>query len=173
MVLIAGAGVWYAGSRGDPVVQPSRKPSTSASVGSNGVSPGRSTGAAGPCVIAEIVPGARCPSEPECFGSLAEQGGVARVDRRGCDQVHTWETFALGSLSPQTRGVGRDVVKRDASVQALCRQFHLATLTDDLFSWEVEVLPPTPEEFNRGERTFRCLGGKGPDKLTGPTLPVG
>ncbi|GAB3796422.1 hypothetical protein [Micromonospora zhanjiangensis] len=36
--------------------------------------------------------------------------------------------------------------------------------------WKFEVLPPTPEATAGGERTYRCLAGKGAGALAGPTL---
>ena len=48
--------------------------------------------------------------------------------------------------------------------------FSSVTLLMSTQGWEFEVLPPTAADFETGERTFRCLAGKGDDALTEPTL---
>jgi eukaryotic-like serine/threonine-protein kinase len=40
----------------------------------------------------------------------------------------------------------------------------------DAHAWQVDVLPPTPEALARGDRTFRCLAGTGPDQQSGATF---
>jgi hypothetical protein len=36
--------------------------------------------------------------------------------------------------------------------------------------WRLEVLPPSKAALTAGDRSYRCLAGKGPDELEGPTL---
>ena len=182
LALLVSTGVWYAG-RGRPSTDPtgeptaiaqSSDPGTPGSVGPSAPGPSRSAGGqAGACLLAEFNAGASCPSQPECFDGLVTNGGVARAAHRPCDQQHTWETFALGTLPAAATGVAYQTVKNDSAVKRLCTQVNLLTVTLDDVGWQVEVLPPTPEEFTKGDRSFRCLGGKGPNRLTGPTLHVG
>jgi serine/threonine protein kinase len=174
--LLVATGIWYATRDGTPTADPSRSPA----VGSPSAPPSQlksapptrlQSGVA--CVFSAVVAGARCPTQPECFDRLVVDNEVARAARRSCEEAHTWETFALGPLAVATTGVTQEKVRDDPAVQALCAPLYLAALTDDPFAWQVEVLPPTPEQFAGGDRTFRCLGGKGPDKLDKPTLKVG
>jgi hypothetical protein len=173
--LLVGAGIGYGVTRGTPSAEPSRPPVATATATSGPTVAPSPTGRGGTaaCVFAAVAPGARCPSQPECFDRIAVADGVPRAARRSCGGTHTWETFALGSLAPTTTGVTEEALRGDPAVQVLCLPIYLASLTDDPFAWQVEVLPPAPEQFTDGDRTFRCLGGKGPDKLTKPTLPVG
>jgi len=175
LALLVGSGIWYGVTRGTPGAEPSRPPATPAATAPTGPSVAPSPtgrGATATCVFTAVTPGARCPTQPECFDRLAVTEGVPRAARRSCGGTHTWETFALGSLAPGTTGVTQEALRGDPAVQVLCLPIYLASLTDDPFAWQVEVLPPTPEQFTGGDRTFRCLGGKGPDKLTRQTLPV-
>jgi eukaryotic-like serine/threonine-protein kinase len=40
----------------------------------------------------------------------------------------------------------------------------------DARSWQVDVLPPSPEAFAGGDRTFRCVAGTGPNRQSVPAF---
>ena len=125
------------------------------------------------CVLSAFNTAWSCPAAAECFDALTVTDGAVRAASRPCAGTHTWETFAFGSLPEGTAGKGPDAVRADPAVRALCSQVNLFVVDPDAIDLQVEVLPPAPEEISAGNRTFRCLAGKPPAQLTGPTLPIG
>jgi hypothetical protein len=57
-------------------------------------------------------------------------------------------------------------VKTDQAVSRLCNPAILTLVDIDARTWQVDVLPPSPEAFAGGDRTFRCLAGTGPNRQT-------
>jgi eukaryotic-like serine/threonine-protein kinase len=171
LALLIGAAIWY-GTRGQPIGE-SSPPVHTAGPGSAGPSGPTSGRTPGSCVFTVFDPAARCPGRAECFDELAVDDGVARAATLPCDSTHTWETFVLGTLPDSVESVAHDEVKEQPGVRSLCTEINLLAIAPDLEDWRVDVLPPTPEAFEQGDRTFRCLGGKGRDGLAEQALHTG
>jgi serine/threonine protein kinase len=108
----------------------------------------------------------RCASTPECFGVLTVDGTVAHAATMACDGPHTWEVFALDSLPASVTSVDYLKIKDNGYVRSACNGTNLALVDFDAFSWRIDVLPPSPDAFRSGDRTFRCLAGP----LTGTSV---
>lgn len=111
----------------------------------------------------------RCPAELECFGPITEGDAGPRAERVPCDGRHSWEVFAVGELPG---GIDPAAIEEHPVVQEVCgeRSFRLVTLGMAATGWQFRVLPPDAEALASGDRTYRCLAGRGPDSLIGPTL---
>jgi len=116
----------------------------------------------GGCMIGAV--GASCPSSAQCFDALTVSAGVARARSLPCTGPHTWEVFAIGLLPPDVTGVRYPAVKE--SVARVCNPATLMLVDMDARSWQVDVLPPSPEAFASGDRSFRCLAGTGRNQQT-------
>jgi hypothetical protein len=166
--LVAAAAAWYVAgpSAGDRLTlraglsrgSPSRS-SVSGSVAPIGV---------GRCMLGAI--GGACPAAPQCFDSLNVSAGVARAGALPCTRPHTWEVFALGTLPTGLPSVGYQEVKAEQTVERLCNAAVLVIVDMAARAWLVDVLPPSPEAFAGGDRTFRCLAGTGPNQQSAPAF---
>ena len=116
--------------------------------------------------------GGRCPTELECFGPVRVRGSHASAEQVPCVGRHTWESYALGDLPAAVPPDDYQVVKAEPTVRLVCGTgtFKQATGLTAGAEWKFEVLPPTAEEVAGGERSYRCLAGKGAGALAGPTL---
>ena len=175
-VVLASVVIWS--TVGSPSASPSDGASRSPTPSTAAVQPltsgagpsGSPVGLAGGCP-AEFAGQARCPAEPECFDQLQLTGGVARAGRLNCSARHTWETFAMADLPGAQSTVDHRSVSSDRQVLAVCSPATLALVAGfSAIDWRIEVLPPTPEAIRAGDRAYRCLAGRGPGALTGPTL---
>jgi hypothetical protein len=99
-------------------------------------------------------------------------GTHAGATRVTCAGRHTWEAYAVGNLPAEVDATDHQAIWKDPTVQRVCNDatFRIATLLQSTGGWQFQVLPPTGDELAPGERTFRCLAGKGTNGLTGPTL---
>lgn len=61
-------------------------------------------------------------------------------------------------------------VRSSDAVTNLCNSVTLGIVNLDAVTWRIDVLPPTRSAFAAGDRTFRCLAGKGPDGLNQPVF---
>ena len=115
------------------------------------------------CVV-PLPAGGRCPTDLECFGVRGEQVS--------CAGRHTWEAFAEGSVPDAIAEPDHDTLAADPAVRELCGRstFTAATLLMNADGWTFDVLPPDADSLAAGDRTYRCLAGRGPDALDGPTL---
>jgi hypothetical protein len=113
------------------------------------------------------LPAANCPPADECFDQLRVADGVEQAPILSCTGPHTWEVFAVGRLSSNEY----PAVKGDPAVKRLCSAAVLATVDLGAVGWRVDVLPPAPEAYADGDRTFRCLAGTGPNRQTRPAFP--
>ena len=110
----------------------------------------------------------RCPDGLECYGPLTKDRGVASAESVSCTGRHTWEVFALGELSATA---DPRKAESDDGVRELCSEGSFRVISLRLEKgWRFEVLPPSREAFDSGDRTYRCLAGRGNDELEGPTL---
>jgi serine/threonine protein kinase len=169
LLVAVGAGSWYAGRH--PGLGPTPSPSSGVS---RSQSPSRapSGGIALPGCRTALPGGGRCPSELECFGPVRVRGSHASAERVPCVGRHTWESYALGDLPAAATPDDYQTVKAEPTVRLVCGAgtFKQATGLAAGVEWKFEVLPPTPEAVAGGERTYRCLAGKGAGALAGPTL---
>jgi serine/threonine protein kinase len=174
--LLVGAATWYGAGRPGIVRTALRTGPSSGTRGSpvpGSPSPGRTprspgTGVIGNCLLGAV--GAACPASPQCFGAITVSGGVARAPSLPCTKPHTWEVFALGELPAGVTGVGYPAVKSDQKVAQVCNSATLMIVNMDARTWQVDVLPPSPDAFARGDRTFRCLAGTGLNKQSVPAF---
>ncbi len=120
------------------------------------------------CALAVL--GATCPSAAQCFDTVSVAGGVARARPLPCTGPHTWEVFAIGTLPSGLPGVGYQQVKAAQAVARVCNIGVLMLVDLVADGWQVDVLPPSPEAYGGGDRSFRCLAGTGPNRQTGPSF---
>jgi hypothetical protein len=113
-------------------------------------------------------PAAHCPDRLECYTRRADGGRIAR--KVACARPHSWEVFAVGRLPSDVEPRDRDAVTSDPTVRKVCstKTFRRMTTRTDGTEWALSVLPPTSDD-----RTFRCLAGRGVDRLRGPVLARG
>jgi tRNA A-37 threonylcarbamoyl transferase component Bud32 len=118
------------------------------------------------------LPGAsRCPAELECFGPVLVRGAAARADQVSCTGRHTFESYAEGDVPEKLPASDYQVVKKDPTVRQVCGASTFVRVTmQSPTGWILEVLPPTEKAAAGGDRTYRCLAGKGADQLSAPTL---
>jgi tRNA A-37 threonylcarbamoyl transferase component Bud32 len=163
----AGLGAWIAShdrvpSMPTPVVSESATPGG----GGWGALPGCVTGSA---QATALPAGAYCAPELECFGPMRVRGKRAEAARVPCDGRHTWETYAEGELPAALAGAGYDEVVANPAVRRVCNSvtFRLTSGIPYTSDWHLEVLPPAESD---PDRTYRCLAGRGVDRLYEPTL---
>jgi hypothetical protein len=159
--LVVAAAAWYGAGR----------PVTHRVVLRSGVSPVFRSGgpvAIGGCMLSAV--GAVCPTAPQCFDTLTVSAGVARARVLPCTQPHTWEVFAIGILPAGVPGVGYQEVKAEQAVERICNAGVLVLVDIAARTWLVDVLPPSPEAFAGGDRTFKCLAGTGPNRQSAPAF---
>ncbi|MFY1634705.1 protein kinase domain-containing protein [Solwaraspora sp. WMMB335] len=184
LLVMTSLGTWFVAKGSAPGWLSSSAASTgSVRPGPTGASAAGSTGSTGPeptggpgggmllnCHLPRQA-GLRCPDDLECFDARV-RGRSATISPTVCTGRHTWEAFVVGDL-PTGLDPTDDVAVRAAPVvQTACSEnmFRIVTLWMDTRGWEFEVLPPDPAMLATGDRTFRCLAGRGPGALTGPTL---
>jgi hypothetical protein len=112
----------------------------------------------------------RCPSEPECFAGITNIGGNVSAAKRDCRQEHSWEAFLIGDLPSSVKSADYDEVWGNAVIKVLCgpQAVGIALDGEPTAGWSSDVLPPTEAQFAAGKREFRCVAGKGLDKLDKP-----
>jgi serine/threonine protein kinase len=128
-------------------------------------------GALGGCLV-PLPGGGRCPAELECFAPVRLGPSGTRAERVPCRGRHTWETYAEGELSEGIDITDHEAVRADPVVRQVCNEhtFRVTTLLMDTSGWRFEVLPPGGNALVVGDRTFRCLAGRGVDQLAEPAL---
>ncbi|MEQ4304997.1 protein kinase [Plantactinospora sp. B6F1] len=160
-------GTWFVASRGAPKPSPSGR-AVATTAGPTAARPSVGTGALPGCRLS-LPEAARCPTELECFGPVRLRGATAEASATSCAGRHTWESYAEGDLPPGLDPTDHAAVKNDITVRQVCNAtiFRRTTTLLDVAPWQFEVLPPKADDIGR---TFRCLAGKGVNRLTGPTL---
>jgi tRNA A-37 threonylcarbamoyl transferase component Bud32 len=108
---------------------------------------------------------AQCVTTAECFDRVTVNGGVARAPAVACTEPHVWEAFATAELPDGLDTASHTAVKQNAQVRQVCSTANARLLNTEQ-AWQVEVLPPTREQVKAGDRTYRCLAGRPPTKLT-------
>jgi eukaryotic-like serine/threonine-protein kinase len=109
---------------------------------------------------------AHCVTAAECFDAVTVTGGVATARTVACADPHLWEVFAIGQLPEALVGARQAQIKQNDQVRRICNATNARNL-DSEATWQVEVLPPSPDEIRSGDRAYRCLAGRPPAKLTG------
>jgi hypothetical protein len=174
IVGLVGVLAWYAGTAPSPnpstsaVAEASRTPETRTTEPQTPTTPPPATASLRPCPALVISPGAQCLAKAECYDSVNVSAGVATAASLPCDQPHTWEAFVVGRLPDGMSRVDYQAVKNTSAYRLLCNPGTISVLVKgtDPGSWSVDVLPPSPQAYRNGERAFRCLAGKGHNRLT-------
>ena len=129
-------------------------------------------GAAPACAF--TAEGVSCLPEPKCYNNFSiSQDGEAAAQDTGCDGEHEWEAYAQGDLpenvtSPAYKDVTSvEVVKNACRGKEVLKQIVGVT---DLETWISDVLPPSAQAFQGGDRTFYCIARKQDQTMTGPTF---
>ncbi|MCW2880638.1 MAG: Serine/threonine protein kinaselike protein [Sphaerisporangium sp.] len=108
---------------------------------------------------------AACGQEAECWGGIVSIAGSVTVKRRGCEETHSWETFAVAKLPVDTITYDMNdlevhpVVKKLCSMPVLIQSRYGTAKAIAPGKWMISVLPPSPEAFKEGVRIYRCVGG--------------
>ncbi|MBO4207442.1 serine/threonine-protein kinase [Micromonospora echinofusca] len=162
----ATAGAWLAKGPADPGPSPSTASST-------WNTPSRQGGGALPGCLVTLPGGGRCSTDLECFGPIEISRRRAEAEQVSCQGPHTWESYAQGDLPPGVPATDHERVGADPTVRQVCNEvtFRVTTGLMSTTGWRFEVLPPTGS--TAGDRTYRCLAGRGADALSGPTLTNG
>ncbi|BBC30286.1 hypothetical protein SGFS_015800 [Streptomyces graminofaciens] len=106
--------------------------------------------------------GGRCVATPECWSGITDVSGIITVSRADCQTRHVWETFAIAPLPKDgVTNNARDLVKHP-DVKALCSQKVMAASMlpagrEVAKEWNVDIIPPTEVEWDKGLRVFRCV----------------
>ncbi|MFV2086879.1 serine/threonine-protein kinase [Micromonospora sp. LOL_021] len=116
-------------------------------------------------------PELRCPDDLECFNGRVSNSPRTLI-ATACTGRHTWETFAVGELPTRLRAADHATIRSDPAIVEACgaESFRLFTLRMDANDWQYAVLLPDPADLAAGDYQYRCLAGKGPGQLFGPTL---
>ncbi|KFG01830.1 kinase [Streptomyces scabiei] len=143
--------------------------STAASPSAGATAEGKGTSGFGAATTTENCPatdvdgvGGRCVATPECWSGIVDISGIVTVSRADCQTKHVWETFAIAPLPEDgMTNNARDLIKHP-DVKALCSQKVMAaTMTADgrdiADEWNVDIIPPSAAEWDKGLRVFRCV----------------
>ncbi|MFC4114952.1 serine/threonine-protein kinase [Nonomuraea zeae] len=110
--------------------------------------------------------GAACVRESECWGGLVIIAGDTKARRVGCEETHSWETFAVAAIPADADTyVQQDLAKHPTVKRTCSRAVLLATRTGTAKTlgsagWDVDVMPPSQAQFENGVRFYRCIGGR-------------
>ncbi|HUR08591.1 MAG TPA: serine/threonine-protein kinase [Nonomuraea sp.] len=115
---------------------------------------------------ASAVPGANasCVRDSECWGGLVIIAGDTTARRLGCEETHSWETFAIAplpadSLTYDQRDLARHpTVKKVCSTAVLLATRYGAAKNIAGNKWISDVMPPSAAQFEKGVRVYRCVG---------------
>ncbi|MFG1679750.1 serine/threonine-protein kinase [Nonomuraea sp. NPDC049269] len=115
---------------------------------------------------ASAVPGAKasCVRDSECWAGLVVSAGDTTARRLGCEETHSWETFAIAplpadSLTYDQRDLARHpLVKKVCSTAVLLATRYGAAKNIAGDKWLADVMPPSSAQFDQGLRVYRCVG---------------
>ncbi|MBG0830372.1 protein kinase [Planomonospora sp. ID67723] len=108
--------------------------------------------------------GAACVAKAECWSGILNIMGDVTITRLGCEEGHSWETYAIAKLPQDALTYNQLKLKKHPAIKKLCsNQVMLASRYGDARAvpaskWLSEVLPPSKEQFDDGARTYRCIG---------------
>lgn len=102
-----------------------------------------------------------------CFNGgdeLVDDSDFVAVDEVSCNQEHRWEAYAKGKLPSDVPDPKYGTVAALEKVEKTCilkaESSPLATRVGGLAAaadWSPDVLPPTKEQFDDGDRGFMCV----------------
>ncbi|WP_433509416.1 serine/threonine-protein kinase [Nonomuraea sp. CA-143628] len=115
---------------------------------------------------ASAVPGAKaaCVKESECWGGLVITAGDTTARRLGCEETHSWETYAIAPLPADSLTYDQRDLARHPTVKKVCaKAVLLATRYGPAKNiagnkWISDVMPPSSAQFDQGVRVYRCVG---------------
>ncbi|UBU15012.1 serine/threonine-protein kinase [Nonomuraea gerenzanensis] len=172
LVIVAGAGVFVY----TQIIQqpPAREQETAAAPGTATTTPKKKEPSVftGLDTYTENCPAARikgggaaCVREAECWGGLVIIVGDTKARRLGCEESHSWETFAVAPIPKDAETYVQQDLARHPTVKKVCsRTVLLATRTGTARSlaagWEADVMPPSQSQFEDGVRFYRCIASR-------------
>jgi hypothetical protein len=117
------------------------------------------------CPAAEVPDaGARCTTRAQCWSEIVLiEGELTGIRELPCDRAHVFETFAIAEVPPDVADPYQDALAQNATVRKVCStQTLLASRQGDATrfganAWSIEILPPTPEDQQRGRELYRCV----------------
>jgi hypothetical protein len=92
--------------------------------------------------------------------------GDTKARRLGCEESHSWETFAVAPIPKDSETYVQQDLARHPAVKKVCsRTVLLATRTGTARNfaaeqWEANVMPPSQSQFEDGVRFYRCIAGR-------------
>ncbi|MFI9841410.1 serine/threonine-protein kinase [Nonomuraea sp. NPDC051941] len=107
---------------------------------------------------------AACVQESECWGGLVIISGDTKARRVGCEELHSWETFAVVPIpSDADTYVQQDLAKHPTIKRICSRAVLLASRVGTARNigaagWMADVMPPSQAQFETGTRFLRCIG---------------
>jgi hypothetical protein len=130
------------------------------------------------CPAAAVGDGtARCAKRAECWsGMVLIQGELTSVRRIPCDQVHTWETYAIAPVPTGVADPYLDVLEGNPTVVTVCstkimlesRYGRALEMPPD--QWRSSVMPPTPDDRSARRDVYRCVGTVGGETSAGSSF---
>ncbi|WP_344579620.1 serine/threonine-protein kinase [Nonomuraea roseoviolacea] len=116
------------------------------------------------CPAAAAAAGAACVKEAECWGGLVIIAGDTTARRLGCEETHSWETYAVAPIPDDSMSYDYRDLSRHPSVKRVCSSRVLLASRNTAAKgrrrvWRPEVMPPSAAQFTAGARFYRCVGG--------------
>ncbi|TMR93685.1 serine/threonine-protein kinase [Nonomuraea basaltis] len=108
--------------------------------------------------------GAACVRESECWGGLVIITGDTKARRLGCEETHSWETFAVAPIPKDSDTYVQQDLAKHPKVKRVCsRTVLLASRVGTArniaaLRWQADVMPPSQAQFEDGVRFYRCIG---------------
>ncbi|MEU6778418.1 serine/threonine-protein kinase [Nonomuraea angiospora] len=108
---------------------------------------------------------AACVQESECWGGLVIISGDTKARRVGCEERHSWETFAVAPIPADADTYVQQDLAKHPTVKRICsRAVLLASRVGTARNigaagWMADVMPPSQAQFENGTRFLRCIGG--------------
>ncbi|WP_188190527.1 serine/threonine-protein kinase [Nonomuraea sp. SYSU D8015] len=108
--------------------------------------------------------GAACVRESECWGGMVIIVGDTKARRLGCEERHSWETFAVAPIPKDAETYVQQDLARHPTVKRVCNRTVLlasrvgAARTIAAARWQADVMPPSQAQFEDGVRFYRCVG---------------
>ena len=112
------------------------------------------------------MPGAKaaCVKDSECWGGMVVNAGDTTARRLGCEETHSWETYAIAAMPKDSETYDQRDLSRHPAVKRVCSKAVLpATRQGKAKSiasnrWITDVMPPSSALFDKGMRVYRCVG---------------
>ncbi|MBB5777750.1 serine/threonine-protein kinase [Nonomuraea jabiensis] len=107
---------------------------------------------------------AACVQESECWGGLVIISGDTRARRVGCEERHSWETFAVVPIPSDAETYVQQDLAKHPTIKRICsRAVLLASRVGTARNigaagWMADVMPPSQAQFENGTRFLRCIG---------------